>query len=356
MPDSQSLARLPCPIHDDDSGRRRAENSATRWSRCSAQRVDHNLCYRLTSTASYIAAHQCSALVLTKKRRRRGRLARHLHHHRPGPRPTHPTQRLIVAHLDIPIPWPETRQEAWLQRRRALQPIFTKQHVCEFGGHMAQAAHTVADSWIEGTEVDLDTECRRLTLRALGRSVLGLDLDAHSDAIAEPLRVAVEYITDRALRPVSPPRWLPTPARRRARTASDTLHRLADEILQACRADPTRDAPLVHSASLQNRRPLRHPVLRRRDRADPQRLPWPSPRGQQPRPARAHRRLRRRPRHRRRKSSTRRHRRNRSGLNPIHVASTTIPSSRRTPSPRPPRPRSPHRAGPFSCPDPRQPR
>jgi hypothetical protein len=27
MPDSQSLARLPCPIHDDDSGRRRAEGS-----------------------------------------------------------------------------------------------------------------------------------------------------------------------------------------------------------------------------------------------------------------------------------------------------------------------------------------
>jgi hypothetical protein len=24
MPDSQSLARLPCPIHDDDSGRRRS--------------------------------------------------------------------------------------------------------------------------------------------------------------------------------------------------------------------------------------------------------------------------------------------------------------------------------------------
>jgi cytochrome P450 len=137
--------------------------------------------------------------------------------------------------------------EPWLPRRRALQPIFTKQHVCEFGGHMAQAAQTVADSWIEGTEVDLDTECRRLTLRALGRSVLGLDLDDHSDSIAEPLRAAVEYITDRALRPINPPRWMPTPARRRARSASDTLHRLADEILQACRADPTRDAPLVQA-------------------------------------------------------------------------------------------------------------
>jgi cytochrome P450 len=40
---------------------------------------------------------------------------------------------------------------------------------------------------------------------------------------------------------------MPTPARRRARTASDTLHRLANEILQACRADPTRDAPLVQA-------------------------------------------------------------------------------------------------------------
>jgi len=27
MPDPQSLARLPRPIHDDGSGRRRAENS-----------------------------------------------------------------------------------------------------------------------------------------------------------------------------------------------------------------------------------------------------------------------------------------------------------------------------------------
>jgi cytochrome P450 len=137
--------------------------------------------------------------------------------------------------------------EPWLPRRRALQPIFTKQRVHEFGGHMAQAAQTVADRWVDGTEVDLDTECRRLTLRALGRSVLGLDLDDHSDTIAEPLRMAVEYVTDRALRPINPPRWMPTPARQRARTASDTVHRFAGEILQACRADPSRDAPLVQA-------------------------------------------------------------------------------------------------------------
>ncbi|MBY0389070.1 MAG: cytochrome P450 [Mycobacterium pseudokansasii] len=137
--------------------------------------------------------------------------------------------------------------EKWLPRRRALQPVFTKQHVREFGGHMSRAAEMVATGWPDGAEVDLDAECRRLTLRALGRSVLGLDLDERADAIAEPLRVALTYIADRALRPIRAPRWLPTPARRRARAAGATMYRLAYEILQACRSDPSRDAPLVHA-------------------------------------------------------------------------------------------------------------
>ena len=137
--------------------------------------------------------------------------------------------------------------EEWLPRRRALQPVFTKQHVRAFGGHMSRAAQMVAAGWPDGAEVDLDAECRRLTLRALGRSVLGLDLDERADAVGEPLRVALTYIADRAVRPVRAPRWLPTPARRRANAARATLYHLADEILQACRSDPSRDAPLVRA-------------------------------------------------------------------------------------------------------------
>jgi cytochrome P450 len=137
--------------------------------------------------------------------------------------------------------------DLWLPRRRALQPIFTKQHVRAFAGHMSQAAETVCASWVDGTEIDLDVECRRLALRALGRSVLGLNLDERADALAEPLRVALEYIANRSLRPLRAPRWLPTPARHRARAAAATMRGLADDILQACRADPTRDAPLVRA-------------------------------------------------------------------------------------------------------------
>lgn len=135
----------------------------------------------------------------------------------------------------------------WLPRRRTLQPVFTPQRVRQFSGHMAEAAEIACADWHDGTEVDLDAQCLTLTLRALGRAVFGLDLDEQADAVALPMRVATNYALQRALAPLRAPKWLPTPARRRARSAAATLQNLAAEILQACRADPTRDAPLVHS-------------------------------------------------------------------------------------------------------------
>ncbi|HET7666033.1 MAG TPA: cytochrome P450 [Mycobacterium sp.] len=137
--------------------------------------------------------------------------------------------------------------EPWLPRRRALQPVFTKQHVRAFAGHMAQAAEGAAADWQNGIVVDVDAECRELTLRALGRSVLGLDLEERSGAVGDQLRIALAYATDRGLAPVRAPRWLPTPARRRAYAARDALHGLATDIVRLCRADPAKDAPLVQA-------------------------------------------------------------------------------------------------------------
>ncbi|GBG36109.1 cytochrome P450 [Mycobacterium montefiorense] len=137
--------------------------------------------------------------------------------------------------------------ERWLPRRRALQPMFTKRHVAGYAGHMGAAAQQVADGWRAGAIVDLDSECRLLTLRALGRSVLGVDLDERAEEVGHALRVSLTWVADRAARPVNPPRWLPTSGQRAARRANDTLHGLAAEILHAVRADPDRDASLVRA-------------------------------------------------------------------------------------------------------------
>jgi cytochrome P450 len=139
------------------------------------------------------------------------------------------------------------RNEPWRPRKRALQPVFTKVSVRAFGAHMARAAEAFVDGWRQGGEVDLDAACRTLTMQSLGRSVLGIDLNDRAGVIAEHMHTASSYTADRALRPVRVPRWLPTPARRRARAAVASMRQVTGDILQACRADPTRDAPLVHA-------------------------------------------------------------------------------------------------------------
>ena len=137
--------------------------------------------------------------------------------------------------------------KTWVPRRRALQPVFTRENVRGFGGQMSGAAQMIAAEWHAGGDVDLDTECRRLTMRSLGRSVLGVDVNERADVIAQHMHVASGYAADRALRPVRAPRWLPTPARARARAAVATMREVTMDMVQACRADPTREAPLVHA-------------------------------------------------------------------------------------------------------------
>ena len=150
-------------------------------------------------------------------------------------------RRIIGSNLaDLPF-------AEWRPRRRTLQPVFTRQRVNEFGGHIAEAAEDLSRGWADGAEVDLDAECRGLTLRALSRSVLGVDLEERSDEVAESLRIALTYAITRATRPVRAPHWLPTAARHAARSASARLHRLGHEILRECRADPDRVAPLVRA-------------------------------------------------------------------------------------------------------------
>jgi cytochrome P450 len=135
----------------------------------------------------------------------------------------------------------------WLPRRRTLQPMFTKQRIPRYAGHMATAAQTVVNGWEDGAAIDLDTECRVLTLRALGRSVLGADLDGSVGAIGPALRDALSWCADRGTRPVNLPHWVPTKGQRRARRSNRALHQLAAAILTAVRDDPDLDAPLVRA-------------------------------------------------------------------------------------------------------------
>ncbi|TLH49158.1 cytochrome P450 [Mycolicibacterium aubagnense] len=148
-------------------------------------------------------------------------------------------ERILGANLFV------VNHEQWKPRRRTIQPVFAKHSVAEFGGHMSEAAQSVCGTWEDGAEIDLDTAARRITMRALGRSVFGLDLADHADLVDAPMRIAVTYAVSRAISPFSLPRWVPTRARRHALKAAATIRGFALNVVGTCRDNPELDAPLV---------------------------------------------------------------------------------------------------------------
>jgi cytochrome P450 len=153
--------------------------------------------------------------------------------------PVHRETRLIGDNV-FNLPY-----QAWKPQRRTLQPLFTKRHVASFAGHMATAADERATTWAGGARIDLDEEMRGLTLRVLGRSLFGMDLDSHASDLGPNIEEVLNYITTRALRPVRAPASMPTPARRRFRTALAHIHAVIDEAITACEVDPDHDSELI---------------------------------------------------------------------------------------------------------------
>jgi hypothetical protein len=125
-------------------------------------------------------------------------------------------------------------------------------------GHSTAKASLLYQQQVSGRDVEIAEALSRLaragncTFRLTNRTVRLTNRAEGRAAFcgfsqAKPLRVALSYVTNRAVRPARAPAWLPTPARQRARAASTTLHRFANDILKECRADPAKDAPLVRA-------------------------------------------------------------------------------------------------------------
>jgi len=135
--------------------------------------------------------------------------------------------------------------ESWVNRRRVLQPLFTKKHVASFAGHMADAADSIAESWIAERIVDLDQGCRKLTLRVVGRSIFGVDFGERSLELGPPIKQVLRWVKGRSARPVRAPSWLPTPARHRFRAALAVIRGVIDEAITDARDDPACNAELI---------------------------------------------------------------------------------------------------------------
>lgn len=127
--------------------------------------------------------------------------------------------------------------DRWLRHRRILQPLFTRQHIEGVVGAVAEVSDELVAGWraghAEGGVVDLADASMRYALRALGRTILGGDdLESALPVLRWSLPVMNEHATRRGLAAVRLPRWLPTPANRRAERARRAVHGVVDELIR----------------------------------------------------------------------------------------------------------------------------
>ncbi len=80
-----------------------------------------------------------------------------------------------------------TEDPVHLERRRLMQPAFSKARVMTYAADVIAASERVAAGWCNGDVVDIGRAMRRLTLDAVGTALVGADLRGDADAIASVL-------------------------------------------------------------------------------------------------------------------------------------------------------------------------
>ncbi|MGB8356332.1 MAG: cytochrome P450 [Chthoniobacteraceae bacterium] len=79
-----------------------------------------------------------------------------------------------------------------LHQRRMMQPSFHREKIAGFARQMSAEAERLMAGWRDGQEVDIAKEMGRLTLRIVGRTLFGSDVDGIADEVSRSLTAMME--------------------------------------------------------------------------------------------------------------------------------------------------------------------
>ncbi len=123
-----------------------------------------------------------------------------------------------------------TTGDRWRRLRKGLQPAFTWDGIRSYGERMAERTAQQVEGWETGQTFDLLTEMRLLTVRILGDTLLGIDMEGDEAVALEAADALVDWADFRRFGHLLPD-WIPTPTDRRFDRAVGRLDRYIDEAL-----------------------------------------------------------------------------------------------------------------------------
>jgi cytochrome P450 len=138
--------------------------------------------------------------------------------------------------------------DAWLSRRRLMQPSLQQKQVAALAEVILDAIDSALDEWEPCVERDQSLRDRLvvLTREVVARTLLGVSA-LRFPAVGAAFATLTDYIAYRATAPLAPPLWLPTERNRSVRTALRSLNEITDQLLRERRRDGTARPDLLSS-------------------------------------------------------------------------------------------------------------
>lgn len=124
--------------------------------------------------------------------------------------------------------------DVWQRTRPLIQPAFHQALLTELVPITQSVTAGLVDQWSvipHGAVIDVDQFMLAGALEVVGKFLFGANLATNSHVITDATLSALEVVIARARVPISPPRWMPTPANRKLQRSVHTLDRAVKQML-----------------------------------------------------------------------------------------------------------------------------
>jgi len=126
--------------------------------------------------------------------------------------------------------------DSWLRQRRLMQPAFHRQRIAAYGDVMAGYAERGMADWRDGQTRDVHVDMMAITQGIVAKTLFDADVSDDAYDVGHALHVLMQDFSRRRTALFALPRFVPTPARQRARAAVERLDRIVYAIIAARRA------------------------------------------------------------------------------------------------------------------------